>query len=96
MKKQIYYSNITIEVHIRGNKWDSPQVITGVVVAGSDAEIKKDKTLLRKIAQKLKGKAAGYKFDLDRIRIIKIEKRWRMGLGFMHQEKNIKSKSIKN
>lgn len=88
MKQQIYYANVTIETHFRGKTWNDPQVITGVVVGGSDAEIKSDKMLLRKFAQQLFGKAKGYKYDLNRIRIVSIEKRWRMGLGYMHQQKS--------
>lgn len=92
MKKQIYYSNVTIETHYRGKTWNKPQLITGIVVSGTDEEIKKDNLLLRRIAQQLYGKAKGFKFDLSRIRIVEIDKRWIMGLGYMHQQK---SKSIK-
>lgn len=82
----IFYSNLTVRLHKRGRTWeDNTYFLQGVVVKGTDGQIKKDKKVLRRCAVMIFGKTKGHKFELDRIRIEEIQNLRELGLGYMRQ-----------
>lgn len=88
MSKKIFFSNLKVQTHFKDKKWNEPYEATGIVISGEDHEVKSDKKLLRFLAQLHFGKQRGFKFDLNRIRIVSIEKRFEMGLGYLQGQKN--------
>ncbi|MBE9490859.1 MAG: hypothetical protein IMY67_11235 [Bacteroidetes bacterium] len=58
-----------------------------MVVAGTILQIKEDQRLKRKILEKIKTKATAKSFDINRIRIVSINKHFELGLGYMNSKK---------
>lgn len=87
MENKIFFANLTIQYQISAKKWELPHKINRMVVSGTDEQIKGDDILKRKILLKSKTRAVANKFDLNRIRIIEIEKIKELGLGYMATKK---------
>jgi len=83
--KKIWFANIEIQLHKRGKTWHDPQLIKEVVCSGEDKDIKKDGLVKRRLLLRINGsnKKAAHKYDLDRIRITKIERIRELGRGYM-------------
>ena len=87
LKRPILYANVTIELNIRGKKWGKPQVVKEQVVAGSLEQVKADEAIKRRLITDLMTPATAKTFDLNKIRILSVEKIHELGLGYMANKK---------